>query len=521
VPLKKYLSKIEEKKMKQRLGLLALYYCVLFVEAASSCRKGNCPEKDIGPQGPRGPPGPCPTSSLEGNMTVNDGSRCGVSKLISTYGDPGVNIGASWATTVVFGPQVDIPSLELTNDLVNNVFVVQESSTGRLKKLNNTQNGGGCQCNSATETVLQREDQHEGLTLTPNNTTFHVIPGMTQVLGIDDFFQLSSNPTGLPRGEPCENTEQCTSPDRCCVPPHLTRLSRLCRHICQCIRCTQTTFDVQLSATIQLDLLQLNQSSVYDDGAVVELAFFMNETMVEPPFQFMLSNSTEVDTSVLASIVLSIEDVHFAFANTSDPDGNGDVLFSTRIRYSSESVPGTSPGYVHVGSSLQTDPNHGVLNTIASLDTVDNETLSVDCTCSTPISPSSSSSTERSVGSFSRNSSVVCGTSSSIASLSFDTDGNSHLSTEAFGPVNLTSLGSTLQVSIILDDFSILTSQTFTSTTSAGLQEKFASSNITPGTIAAGSHTISLECSLVGGTLGTGIVSATSTNQAQLNFFLL
>jgi hypothetical protein len=448
-------------------------------------------------------------------MTVNDGSRCGVSKLISTYGDPGVNIGASWATTVVFGPQVDIPSLELTNDILQtNIFVVQDTESGRLKKLNSSTLGSSCTCNSPTEIILEKSDQSEELILTSNDTSFIVIPGMVQTLGAEDFGLVSSNPLGLPFGARCRLTKDCDEGLLCCAPPFRTSLPARCTQIHLCP--TALDLEVQLSATVQLLLLPI---SSFENGAVLELAFFVNETLQNPPFEFMVANSTEVDTSVLASIELTIEDL----ALQDDP-----FVFSTRIRYSDQ-VQGTDPGNVQVGSTLQTDPNHGVLNTIASLDTIDNDTSTLaantsgllQCECSSPILPSISSATERVVGSFSRNSSVVCGTSSSIASLSFESDGSSHLFTEAFGPLNLTSLGSTLQVQVILDGSIILTSQTFRSTTSSGTQEGFASSNITPGTISSGSHTLTLECSLVGGTSGTGIVSATSTNQAQLNFFLL
>jgi hypothetical protein len=198
------------------------------------------------------------------------------------------------------------------------------------------------------------------------------------------------------------------------------------------------------------------------------------------------------------------------------------ILVDVRIRYAGKPHESSLDGLVVVGSAILDDPDHGVLNTIGSLASVGNVSVSDLLICQCTAVSTNDVATERVVGSFLKNSSVVCGnTSTIVASLSFESDGSSHLSASAFGSLNLTSLGTALQIRILLDDFSVLTSETFQSTTSNGLRTHFYSQTVTTGTLSSDSHTISLVCTLTGGTAGTGIVSASPNDQAQLNFFLL
>jgi hypothetical protein len=507
--------KTENKKGRKPFFNFLILLCFALAKIEGNCIKGGCPQNGL--PGPRGPTGLCPSFSMEGNMTVTDGTTCGVSKLVSTSSNPHVRIGASWALTTIFGPLVDIPSLEDTQDVLNTSFVVQDNLTGRLKRLNTSTGDVSCTCTGPTETIIQRNDQTLQINLTSTDTTYQEIPGLSEFVDASDFDLLSTG-GAVPEGSLCGSSPslQCQAGLVCCgfsIPGTSGSWGTCVAPTSFGLNCRETRVTLQVAATVQLTVEPTSGTLPNETfGSTVEIAFFVNGTIQNPPFEFSMADSTDVDGTVFASLVLTLENLTLSSG----------ILVDVRIRYAGKPHESSLDGLVVVGSAILDDPDHGVLNTIGSLASVGNVSVSDLLICQCTAVSTNDVATERVVGSFLKNSSVVCGnTSTIVASLSFESDGSSHLSASAFGSLNLTSLGTALQIRILLDDFSVLTSETFQSTTSNGLRTHFYSQTVTTGTLSSDSHTISLVCTLTGGTAGTGIVSASPNDQAQLNFFLL
>ena len=174
---------------------------VFFTEGRLS---GGCCGKNNGRPGPPGPPGPCPGNEASmGEVVVSAGppgmTRCGRTRLISVD-DGTVTIGAPDATTIVEGPNVFTPGLEPVFPGESTLSVQIDALTGQLRTANVTTGAGNLQCSCAgkpSPTIIDGSLQNGSMVLTPNNTGFTTIPGLTLLF--------DPRPGScVPIGAPCE-----------------------------------------------------------------------------------------------------------------------------------------------------------------------------------------------------------------------------------------------------------------------------------------------------------------------------
>jgi hypothetical protein len=389
---------------------------VLLVEkadAASSCLKGQkCTEREVGPPGPRGPSGPCPTRSLEGNMTVTDGSRCGVSKLISTYGDPGVNIGASWAKTTVFGPQIFLPTLDGPTENATTDLLVVDDSTGQVYKTP-LSSSTTCECFAPVPVFWNDTSQVTDLMIGPSNEGTSIrLPGIDmQTVGPGIYPDCQSKPkpkpfpdsstpnccNNPPRLDPLGNLVQpaysyCIPPDRatwprqCIINGNIPPVGALLQECCPgwhcdkrigacpekgdygkvCIRDGETA-SLQVVSTGTIAIVPEQQDNP-DACATVEMRILVDNATCDPPRNYTVCGgndtsmaTTDFDLSMTCNVALE--------QNASAPI----QLFNITVVAIYQGVPegaseDTQPANVTIGDGTQADADAGVLSVQATYD---------------------------------------------------------------------------------------------------------------------------------------------------------